>query len=448
MGTLAALVGALFRTPPGAALLSFLFPGLGQASAGRRVRGLIVAIPTLALLGLFGLIFILDRSSLSGLTRNQTWLTSLLVLDLLLFGYHLWAVLDAYVLAGRVRPDKFPMFGSPGKWGTVLVVGFLLAGTVGVHAAVAEVEMTWQRALNCQTAATPCWFDISYPQCGGAFPSNAEFGIVGVNKGIVFSHNPCLGTGHGSAELAWAGGVTAQLYANTGNPGPDLSSRWPEAQMSPRQCNTSAVPGSDTVDCAYDYGWNATADAYQAAVSAYLSLGLASPGANRTPSPNVWWLDVEITNSWRPDVTLNVAALQGAVAYLQSVDADGIGFYSTQYQWKQITGGTSVFSAHPSWVAGAGSARQATANCGANGFTGGRVVLAQYPAGGFDANILCEAAAEVAVTHAEQGFRSSRFDHSRSWSRVRPALGSGSVIRRSGGSEPWLESADPNERQS
>jgi hypothetical protein len=379
----------LFKTPPGAALLSFLFPGLGQASAGSRVRGLIVAIPTLALLGLFGLLYVFDRGSLSGLALNQEWLTSLLVLDLLLFGYHVWAAVDAYVLAGKARPDKFPFFGSPGKLGTVLVVGVLLTGTIGVHAVVAEVDMGWQRALDCQTAATPCWFDISYPQCGRPFPANAEFGIVGVNHGIVFKPNPCLGVGDGPPELTWAGGVTAQLYANTGNPGPDLSSRWPNGQTSPRQCNTPAVPGSDTADCAYDYGWNATVDAYKTAADAYVALGLASPGATRTPSPNVWWLDVEITNSWRPDVTLNVAALEGAAAYLESVDVAGIGFYSTQYQWDQITGGTAVFAAHASWVAGAGSALGAAAHCGTKGFTGGRVALVQYPAGGFDANIRC-----------------------------------------------------------
>ena len=141
---------------------------------------------------------------------------------------------------------------------------------------------------------------------------------------------------------------------------------------------------------AYDYGWNAMADGYKTAAGAYVSLGLASPGATRTPSPNVWWLDVEITNSWRPDPALNMAALDGAVAYLESMDVAGIGFYSTQYQWHQITGGTAVFAAHPSWVAGAGSAVQAAASCGGKGFTGGRVVLVQYPVGGFDANLLCQ----------------------------------------------------------
>ena len=379
----------MLKTPFVAALLSFLFPGLGQASVGNRGRAAIVALPTLAVLGVFALILIFDRSSLFGLTPDQGLLTSLLILDLMLFVYHLWAVLDAYLLAREARPDWLPRGALP-KWATAFSVGVLVAGTIGVHAAVAEVSISWQHGLSCNTGATPCWFDISYPQCGSPFPADAEFGIVGVNKGIVFSANPCLSTGDGPPELAWAGGVRAQFYANTGNPGPDLSARWPSNQTSPRQCDTSAIPGSDTADCAYDYGWNAAADSYRTAVSAYVSLGLAAAGATSTPSPNVWWLDVEIINSWHDDTTLNVAALHGEVAYLESVSTAGIGFYSTQYQWNQITGGTSDFSAYPSWVAGASSAEQAVGICSAKGFTGGRVALVQYPAGGFDADFLCQ----------------------------------------------------------
>jgi hypothetical protein len=83
------------------------------------------------------------------------------------------------------------------------------------------------------------------------------------------------------------------------------------------------------------------------------------------------------------------AALKGAVDYLRSVSTSGIGFYSTPYQWDQVTGGTSYFAAYPSWVAGANSAAQAVGMCGAKGFTGGRVELVQYHAGGFDADFLC-----------------------------------------------------------
>ena len=246
------------------------------------------------------------------------------------------------------------------------------------------------RAGGSSTVGSTVGYDISYPQCGRPFPTNAAFGIVGVNKGIVFSPNPCLGTGDGPSELTWAGGVNAQLYANTGNPGPVLSTHWPTTQTSPYDCSAGALQGFDTLECAYDYGWNAAADSYKTAVNAYISLGLAAS----TPAANMWWLDVETSNSWRTDVALNVRALQGAVAYLQlqqlqSTSPAGIGFYSTQYQWNQITGGTKVFATFPSWVAGATTARQAAGKCGGSGFTGGRVELAQYFAKGFDADLRC-----------------------------------------------------------
>ena len=89
-----ARVRASLNTPPWAGFLSFLFPGLGQASAGSRARGAIVAIPVLAVLGAFALTLIFEPGSLAGLTQDQGWLTRLLILNLILFAYHLWAVLD------------------------------------------------------------------------------------------------------------------------------------------------------------------------------------------------------------------------------------------------------------------------------------------------------------------------------------------------------------------
>src|SRR5215211_4539236 len=52
-------------------------------------------------------------------------------------------------------------------------------------------------------------YDISWPQCGNPYPVNPAFGIVGVNRGIVFSPNPCL-----ASEITWGGGARTQLYAN------------------------------------------------------------------------------------------------------------------------------------------------------------------------------------------------------------------------------------------
>jgi hypothetical protein len=233
--------------------------------------------------------------------------------------------------------------------------------------------------------SAPVGSDISWPQCNGSYPSTPSFGIVGVNKGIVFSANPCL-----SSEIAWAGGTAAQLYANTGNPGPTLSAHWPDGQIFPAACNLSRTPlvsDRDTVDCAYDYGYNAAADSYFDAVLAYGQLGLVSA----TPASSLWWFDVETSNSWRSDVSMNVAVLQGAVAYLSSAVGapSNIGFYSTQYQWDQITGGSLAFAAYKSWVAGAPNARGATANCLGPGFTGGGVALSQYTFAGFDADLPC-----------------------------------------------------------
>lgn len=222
-------------------------------------------------------------------------------------------------------------------------------------------------------------YDISWPQCGAPYPANPAFGIVGVNGGKVFSVNACL-----ASQLAWAGGATGQLYANTGNPGPALSSFWPLGQTTPRFCD-SANP--DTADCAFDYGFNAARHSFDTAVAAYQSLGLVA-----SPSGAIWWLDVETSNSWRTDPALNVAALEGAVTFLRDVAGiTKLGFYSTTVQWGLITGGTQVFAAYPSWGAGSPSEKAAKTLCASTrtSFTGGRLVMVQYPYAGFDANLVC-----------------------------------------------------------
>jgi len=228
-------------------------------------------------------------------------------------------------------------------------------------------------------------YDISYPQCNGRFPKIADFKIVGVNHGRAFHPNPCLGTGDGPSELRWAG-RWASFYANTSSPGPHLSTRWPIGQRFPRPC-LKATPLSKA--CAFDYGWNAAKDSYLTAVRAYISLGWAPQGATRTPVHNRWWLDVETSNTWRRNKQLNVATLQGAVAFLESRDAALVGIYSAPHMWLTITGGTGVLADHPSWVAGASTLRGARRNCTLPGFTGGRVKLAQFPKNGLDGNVAC-----------------------------------------------------------
>ena len=264
----------------------------------------------------------------------------------------------------------------------------LLVATPGGAAAKDPLEASDPKITTKSPSASLPGYDISYPQCGDPFPAPFDFVIVGVNGGRVYSANPCLGDGFGPSQLAWAG-RDAALYANTGNPGPELSSYWPHGQTTPRACDTDANPGDDTLECAYDYGWNAAADSYRIAVEAYISLGWAEPGATRTPVANDWWLDVEIANSWRDDPELNVAALKGAVDYLDSVGARSVGFYSAPHMWRDIVGDTTAFDGLPSWHAGARTLRGARANCDDPSITGGELALTQYLDGGFDANHVC-----------------------------------------------------------
>jgi hypothetical protein len=221
-------------------------------------------------------------------------------------------------------------------------------------------------------------YDISYPQCGAPYPANPLFGIVGVNGGLNFSTNPCL-----TSQLAWAGGAAGELYLNTGNPGPQLSSFWPKGQTSPRFCDSV---NSDTADCAYDYGWNAAAYSYGVVEQAYASLSLVA-----NPNATAWWLDVETTNSWRSNTAFNVAALQGQLDYLKSRGVTRLGFYSTTVQWGTITGGTKVFAPLPSWGAGSSSEKAAKQLCATTttSFTGGRLAMVQYIASGFDVDVRC-----------------------------------------------------------
>ena len=228
-------------------------------------------------------------------------------------------------------------------------------------------------------------YDISFPQCNRRFPASGDFRIVGVNAGRAFDPNPCLGTGDGPSELRWAG-RWAQFYANTGSPGPHLSKRWPIGQNFPRRCER-ATPLSK--GCAFDYGWNAAKDSYLTAVRAYISLGWAPSNATRTPVRNRWWLDVETSNSWRRNKRLNVATLQGAVAFLESRDALLVGIYSANHMWSTITGNSLAFADHPSWTAGAITLRGALRYCRSTGFTGGRVKYAQFARNGFDADVAC-----------------------------------------------------------
>jgi hypothetical protein len=264
-------------------------------------------------------------------------------------------------------------------------------GVVVLTLAVLSVSGMTSTALAADPPDTH-GHDISHPQCRRDFPADSAFGIVGINQGRPFSANPCL-----QAQYQWAAGRPsgAAVYVNTSNPAPSSAYYWPRSGSSdPALCSDS---GSTTdAGCAYDYGWHAAANALKTGKR----LGAGVVG-------HTWWLDVETSNNWNGDGPSNTAVLQGMYDYLRSHGVAKVGLYSTDYQWKRITGGynassegdyrktwsprvTPDFPLHtaPLWIATAGSSSSAPAKCSTS-FTGGPTEMVQFQKDGFDTNTKC-----------------------------------------------------------
>jgi hypothetical protein len=65
-----------------------------------------------------------------------------------------------------------------------------------------------------------------------------------------------------------------------------------------------------------------------------------------------------------------------------------VGVYSTGSQRGQITGAAQLGSSVSDWLAGAVNSKRAAAMCSSS-FSGGKVLLVQYPSSGFDADHAC-----------------------------------------------------------
>lgn len=210
-----------------------------------------------------------------------------------------------------------------------------------------------------QTGATG--YDISFPQCGGPYPSGSHaVAVVGVTGGRAFSQNPCL-----ASEAAWAGSGL-NLYLNVNQPSWSDQS---EAMTGP-EASCAASGSSEAVLCqAYDYGWN----------DAQYGLNYA---ASQGVQASVWWLDVECpatacswsSTYWSTNLALNAAVIQGALNALQLAGA-AAGVYSTTYQWGAIAG--QATPAVPIWYAGWNNPPSYYCSEGKAEFTGGPVWLVQ-----------------------------------------------------------------------
>lgn len=108
---------------PLAALLSFLFPGLGQAYNGERGLAGLLATPILLLVAAIVAILLLSPSRLFGRLFDYRFLIGLIVLDLVLLGWRIIAVVQAH--CHRERP-------TPRSWAT-WVTAVLLTAVLAMH---------------------------------------------------------------------------------------------------------------------------------------------------------------------------------------------------------------------------------------------------------------------------------------------------------------------------
>lgn len=237
----------------------------------------------------------------------------------------------------------------------LVITGFILLVLFGPTSAL---------AFGAYTGGTT-GYDVSSPQCTNQYPSLPySFGIVGVTSGRAFTQNPCI-----SSEFAWAknGSTPPSLYINLSY----IIGTTSSYGMSGPAGNCSK---KDKVCQSYNYGYNAAQYSYNYTTS-------------QSATSNTWWLDIETSNSWSPNTSLNDRVIQGAMDFLHNQGAT-VGIYSTKNQWNTIAG--SFTPNLPNWVSGASSIATAPNYCSSSySFGGGQVWLVQYPNSGFDGDYAC-----------------------------------------------------------
>lgn len=147
------------QSPAIAAVLSFVAPGLGQLSLGALRRGALVAVPAVGVLVVaVGLRLAGGGALLDFLLQPET-LVGLLVLNVLLGGYHVLAILDAYGLAVRTHPTP-PRAGRA----SVLVLAALLVGTFSLHGAIEAIGyQTYETTESVFVPSEPGGWSIPEP---------------------------------------------------------------------------------------------------------------------------------------------------------------------------------------------------------------------------------------------------------------------------------------------
>ena len=175
-------------------------------------------------------------------------------------------------------------------------------------------------------------YDVSYPQCGRTPPRRAAFGIVGVNGGAPMTSNRCF-----ADQMTWARATPANAV----------------------YINTSWSGRGDPVA----YGRALVDDAIERERKAGVT------------GVSMWWLDVELANTWNGTAQENATVIDAMAARLQEAGVR-VGIYSSPAQWTEIAGiwqpGLPVWNA-----TGPGTQAAAAAAC-PESFAGSASAMVQW----------------------------------------------------------------------
>ncbi|MGZ6372861.1 MAG: LCP family protein [Candidatus Limnocylindria bacterium] len=171
------------RFPALAAALSFLFPGLGQMYAGQPVLAALLAVPILLLVLAAALAALAVADRLPNALFSSQFLTALLVLDVALLLWRLFAILHAGLARPAVDRHRASERGIPPGAAAAVAIGsgpptlaqrrpwevaivlLLVAATIGMHAwtgtVITALDGTLRRVL---TGGTPIVVGAATPQ--------------------------------------------------------------------------------------------------------------------------------------------------------------------------------------------------------------------------------------------------------------------------------------------
>jgi len=139
-------------------VLSLVFPGLGQMLAGAARRGLLVALPTTLLIIVIGTALGGGLKSLLASLVQPEVVMGIIVVNGVFAIYHLFAVVDAWRVAARLRQRPRP----GGR--AIAVLAVALVATVGLHGLAGALGV--QAYQTVSTVIVPPGGGMSIPDPG------------------------------------------------------------------------------------------------------------------------------------------------------------------------------------------------------------------------------------------------------------------------------------------